>query len=261
MNIVFFGASQLGYECCDLLLKNNYKIKGLFTIPQKFDIKYKKRDIEKVENVLFKDFKILGQKYDIPVFTINQDINNYFSDFEALKPDFALVIGWYYLLPKNFCKILKKGAAGIHGSLLPKYRGNAPLVWAMINGEKKTGVSFFYFDDGVDTGDIISQKSFTIENKDTIKDVLNKTTNAAKEVLLEKMPEIQNGSVKVTKQDHSKATIFPKRSPKDGEINWEWDTNRIKNFINAQTRPYPGAFTFINDKKVIIWDADILDSQ
>ena len=117
----------------------------------------------------------------------------------------------------------------------------------------------FYFDDGVDTGDIISQNPS--QNKDTIKDVLNKTTNVAKEVLLEKMPEIQNGSVKVTKQDHSKATIFPKRSPKDGEINWEWDTNRIKNFINAQTRPYPGAFTFINDKKVIIWDADILDSQ
>ena len=261
MNIVFFGASQLGYECCELLLKNNYKIKGIFTIPKEFSIKYKKTGTEKVKNVLYQDFNVLGKKYDIPVFTINQDIKNYYNDFESLEPDFVLAIGWYYMLPTNFCILPKKGFAGIHASLLPKYRGNAPLVWAMINGEKETGVSFFYFDNDIDSGDIIGQKSFFIEEKDTIADILVKTTIASKEVLLEKLPEIENNSLKRIKQDHSKATIYPKRSPKDGEIDWNWDSQKIKNFINAQTKPYPGAFTTINGKKIILWDAEILDEK
>ena len=220
-----------------------------------------KGETEKVKNVLYQDFNGLGTEYNIPVFTINQNIKSYYEEFEQLNPDFVLVIGWYYMLPKSFRDLPKKGMAGIHASLLPKYRGNAPLVWAMINGENKTGVSFFYFDEGVDTGDIIGQKSFKIENSDTIADVLIKTTLASKEVLLEKMPEIESNTVIRQKQDHSKATFFPKRSPKDGEINWSWDNTKINNFIRAQSKPYPGAFTYIEGKKVILWDAEIVEEK
>lgn len=258
MNIVFFGASNLGFECCKLLFESGYKIKGIFTIPKSFKIKYKNKDNTDVNNVLFKDFNKLGIKYDVPVFQINQNLKNYYKDFEGLKPDFVIVIGWYYLIPKMFFSLPKIGIAGIHGSLLPKYRGNAPLVWAMINGEKKAGVSFFFFDDGIDTGDIIGQKAFPIDEKDTISDVLNKAIQASKELLKEQIPKIVNNTFKRINQDHSKATIFPKRYPKDGEINWRWEKERIRNFIRAQTRPYPGAFTNIDGKKVILWDAEIL---
>ena len=258
MNIVFFGASQLGFECCKLILENGYKVKGIFTIPKEFDIKYKKNNTEKVKNVLYQDFNALGNKYDIPVYTINQNINDYYNEFESLNPDFVLVIGWYYMLPKKICSFPKKGIAGIHASLLPKYRGNAPLVWAIINGEKETGISLFYFDEGVDTGDIIGQKTFSIHQSDTISDVLIKTTEASKQILLEQLPKIESNKVKRIRQNHSKATIFPKRTPEDGKINWNWDKTKIENFIRAQTKPYPGAFTYVGGKKVIIWDAKIL---
>ena len=260
MNIVFFGASQLGFDCCQTILQAGYDVKGIFTIPKEFNIKYKGHKTEKVKNVLHADFNSLGTAFDIPVFSINQDIKEYFDAFEALKPDFVLVVGWYYMIPKKFCDVATKGVAGIHASLLPKYRGNAPLVWAMINGEKETGVSLFYFDDDVDAGDLLGQKSFSIEASDTITEILGKTADASKKLLLDVLPRVEDDTVNRVVQDHSKASVFPKRTPNDGEINWDWDAQKIRNFIRAQTRPYPGAFTYENGKKVIIWDADIVDT-
>jgi methionyl-tRNA formyltransferase len=201
---------------------------------------------------------VLGKKYNIPVFKIDGDLKEYTEVLKELKPDFLLAIGWYYMIPKKMLMLAEKGAAGIHASLLPKYRGNAPLVWAMINGEKETGVSFFYFEGGVDEGDIIAQESFPIEESDTIKNLLFKTNAASKKILVEHLSKISKGTASRIKQDHSKASLFPKRSPEDGLIDWNWDIQRIKNFIRAQTKPYPGAYTIIAGKKIIIWDADVM---
>ena len=259
MNIVFFGASELGYECCEALLQNGEKITGIFTISEEFKISYSPN--KPVKNVLYKDFNLLGQKYNIPVVTINGDLKLHQQNLESMQPDFLLVIGWYYMIPKSMIRVAKKGAAGLHASLLPKYRGNAPLVWAMINGEKETGVTFFYFSEGIDNGDIIAQKKFVIDESDTIRELLEKTKIASKNLLLHNIRKIELDEIKPVSQDHTKATIFPKRSPEDGLIDWSWDAQRIKNFIRAQTKPYPGAFTVINGKKVIIWDADVIDFQ
>jgi len=257
MKTIFFGATELGYDCCEALIEAGQNIVGIFTIPQDFDISYSPG--KKVKNYMFRDFRALGEKYSLPVFEVNQNLKQHQKKLEELSPDFLLAIGWYYMLPKSMLKLFSKGAAGIHASLLPKYRGNAPLVWAMINGEKETGISFFYFSDGVDEGDIIGQKVFSIEAEDTIRDLLNKTKLAAIEVLLKCMPEIAKGNAPSIPQDHRQASIFPKRSPEDGLINWDWDAERIRNFIRAQTKPYPGAYTYINGKKVIIWDASIIE--
>ena len=257
MRIVFFGASELGYDCCENLIISEHSIVGIFTIEQEFNISYSPD--KPVKNYLFKDFKELGRKYNIPVYVVNGNLNNYFNELENLRPEFILAVGWYYMIPKKMLALAEKGGAGIHGSLLPKYRGNAPLVWALINGETETGVSFFYFADGVDEGDIIAQEKFIIEENDTISEVLDKLKFASIKVLNINIPLIENGNAPRFTQDHSNATIFPKRSPEDGEINWNWGSIQIKNFIRAQTKPYPGAFTFIKNKKVIIWDADIID--
>lgn len=257
MNIVFFGASELGYDCCESLILAGEKITGIFTIPQEFKISYSPN--APVKNVLFKDFNELGKKYNIPVIIVNSNLKSFQSDLEAMKPDFLLAIGWYYMIPQAMLSIAKKGAAGIHASLLPKYRGNAPLVWAMINGETETGVSMFLFAEGVDEGDILAQEKFKIEEEDTIKELLEKTKIASKKILLSTIRKIATDTIQPVPQDHSQATLFPKRSPEDGEIDWSWDKQRIKNFIRAQTKPYPGAFTILNGKKVILWDADIID--
>ena len=259
MNIVFFGATELGYDCCEALLKNGHKISGIFTIKQKFNISYSPGN--PVKNYLFKDFGILAERYNIPILAIDEKLGDHFESFSLMKPDFALAIGWYYMIPNSFLEICNKGGAGIHASLLPKYRGNAPLVWAIINGEKETGVSFFYFAEGVDEGDIIGQEKFEISESDTIKEVLEKTTIASKKVLLDKLSEIANGTNTPTKQDHSKATLYPKRSPEDGEIDWSKSPKEINNFIRAQTKPYPGAFTIINGKKVKILSAIVSEES
>lgn len=257
MKILFFGASDLGYTCCEALLKQGSQIVGIFTIPEQFNISYSKD--KPVKNYLYKDFSVLANQYQIPVFHINGDLKNYQAEVEKLAPDLMVVIGWYYMIPDAMISLCSKGAIAIHASLLPKYRGNAPLVWAMINGEKKTGISLFYLTKGVDEGDIVDQMTIQIRETDTIADVLKKVKKASQKILLKNIPLLQKGKALRKIQDHTQATVFPKRSPEDGQIDWTWDSTRIKNFIRAQTKPYPGAFTYINNKKVILWDADILE--
>ena len=149
MKIIFFGATKLGYKCLKHILENKLsKVVCIFTIPEKFDISYANMP---VTNVLYANFKSIANEYNIPIVEINKNLINYLDLINNYKPDFMLAIGWYYIIPEKIRKISPLGCAGIHASMLPKYRGGAPLVWAIINGEKKTGVSFFYFDNGVVT--------------------------------------------------------------------------------------------------------------
>jgi methionyl-tRNA formyltransferase len=161
------------------------------------------------------------------------------------------------MIPKKILNIAGKGAAGIHASMLPKGRGNAPLVWALINGESATGITFFYFSDGVDDGDIIGQREILIIEDETIKTLLDKVETESKSLLLECIPLIAENKIKAWAQDDSAATYYPKRTPDDGLIDWNMSSKEISRFIRAQTKPYPGAFTIIENKKVIIWDATI----
>jgi methionyl-tRNA formyltransferase len=259
MRIAFFGASKLGYECCKALLEAGHNIVVAYTIPETFSIKYSS-DAQRttVTNSLYVDFGQLKDQYNIPVEVISTKMSDYVDNFSAYQVDFILAIGWYYMIPSSMIKQATKGAAGIHGSLLPKYRGNAPFVWAIINGETETGISFFYFDDGVDTGDIIAQSEIAIGPDDTIAHILERAEIASKKILLEYVPKIADGSAPRLVQDHSKATSYPKRTPQDGLIDWTWVPKQIKDFIRAQTAPYPGAFTIIGGKKVTIWSADIV---
>lgn len=257
MKIVFFGASSLGYTCCQALLDAGHEIIAIFTIPKEFNISYSPG--KPVNNVLYKDFNVLGNQYGIPVFEVNQNIKDYTESLEILKPDFIIAIGWYYMIPKKILSIAGMGAAGIHASLLPKGRGNAPLVWAIINGEPKTGITFFYFSDGVDNGDIIGQREILIDENETIKTLLEKVEVESKSLLLEFIPLIAENRVKAYVQDDTVATYYPKRSPQDGVIDWKKNSKEIDRFIRAQTKPYPGAFTIIENKKIIIWDATIID--
>jgi methionyl-tRNA formyltransferase len=257
MKIAFFGASSLGFTCCQALLDAGHEIVAIFTIPKEFNISYSPG--KPVNNVLHKDFNVLGKQFDIPVFEVNQNIKDYIETIEILKPDFILAIGWYYMIPKNILCIANKGAAGIHASLLPKGRGNAPLVWSLINGEPKSGITFFYFADGVDNGDIIGQREILIDENETIKTLLDKVEIESKSLLLEFIPLIAENKVEAYAQDNNEATYYPKRSPEDGLIDWKKSSKDIDRFIRAQTKPYPGAFTIIENKKVIIWDATIID--
>lgn len=260
MSIVFFGASKLGYACCKAIIDSGINVKAIFTIPKDFSIKYKEEKERRIQtNVLYKDFSLFTSSHGIPVHYVEGNTAKYEDYLIGLNPVLFIIIGWYYMIPEKILNIPSKGSVAIHASLLPKYRGNAPLVWALINGEHQTGVSLFYLEGGMDEGDIVEQKVITINKKDTIRELLKKVEDASLKMIRSNVPLLLTDKAPRIKQLHSEATYYPKRTPDDGEINWDWDSKRIKNFIGAQTRPYPGAFTIINGKKVIIWDAEIQD--
>lgn len=258
MKIVFFGCTNFSKEILLHLLENNINISALFTIPEEFDISYSDN---KVKNYNYFDFTEISKNYEIPLFYVNSTenkISNYKKVIEDIKPDVILIMGWYYMVPKTIRDIAKYGTWGIHTSLLPKYAGGAPLVWAMINGEERTGVTLFKLDNGVDDGDIIAQSEIKIEFEDTIKEVYDKATIVSKEILYNSLLNIKN--IEFIKQDKSKIEVYPQRSPKDGEIDLNKSGFEIYNFIRAQAPPYPGAFfKTIDGKKIIIEKARIED--
>jgi methionyl-tRNA formyltransferase len=257
MRIVFFGASALGYRCCEALLKMGENVVGLFTIPRDFHISYSPQ--APVHNVLHRDFHALGDAHAIPVVSVDGRMSTYTDQLAALKPDLIVVVGWYYMIPSALRAVATLGCVAIHGSLLPRYRGGAPLVWAMIDGESEAGVTLFHVADGVDDGDIVGQIAFPIAPDDTITDLLGKAEDASVQLIARYIPLFRDSSAPRVPQDHARATVVPQRSPADGQIDWTWDAARIERFIRAQTKPYPGAFTVISGKRVHIWSADVRD--
>ncbi len=253
MRIVFLGASELGWECCRTLLESGQQVVGILSIPREFRISWSTRP---VTNVRFKSFDNLSREYGVPIEHVTSKMSDprYRMLLESWNPDLLVVIGWYYLVPRALRDSAPLGAVGIHASLLPRYRGGAPLVWAMINGERESGISLFHFADGVDTGDVIAQRTFAISLEDDISTLIWKSTAASLDVLRECMPKLAAGTAPRLPQDHSKATVVPQRKPEDGLLDW----NRLTaleayNWVRAQTRPYPGAFTFLGREKITLW--------
>jgi methionyl-tRNA formyltransferase len=257
MRIVFFGATALGYECCRELLDRGENVVGIFTIPREFRISYSQTP---VTNVTFRSFDELAQGRGVPLVEVTGRMSEprYAEALRAWQPHFGLVVGWYYMIPAALRELFPLGVAGIHASLLPKYRGGAPLVWAIINGEAETGVSLFYFDGGVDTGDLIAQRRIGISADDTIGTVYDRATRASLDLVRECVPLVRAGVAPRVEQDHGAATTFPQRKPEDGLIDWGGlSARQAYDWVRAQTRPYPGAFARLRGERVTIWRAEL----
>lgn len=253
MRIVFIGASDLSLACLESL-PAKIEVCGIITAPRQFRISY---SADKVTNIRYADLGRFGDSRGIPVYEMQKNMleEGVLSHLAAWRPNFILVIGWYHMVPKKIRALAPLGTAGIHASLLPLYSGGAPLVWAMINQEKETGITFFYMEDGVDNGDIISQTRFSIEPKDTIADLLDKTRQASISTLQTQLPLIAAGKAARLPQNESARTLFPQRSPADGKIDWQQPAPKILSFVRAQTKPYPGAFGLVHGEKLTIWEA------
>jgi methionyl-tRNA formyltransferase len=172
-----------------------------------------------------------------------------------LQPEMCIVVGWYWVLSPELLRIVPQGWLGIHASLLPKYRGGAPLVWAILNGESSTGVSLFHFDEGMDTGDVVAQKQIDIHMEDTISEVLARAEVATLEIVQESYPLLLAGNAPRLRQDHQQATYAALRKPDDGRIEWRQPAARLSDFVRAQTHPYPGAFCRLGEHVVRVWAA------
>lgn len=261
MKIALLSSTVFGYRCLEegILPVRDVQLAGIVTTPRQIEISYSETPVTISTHADFADLAN-GANCEVACLKGKLTAESYLEHLNRWSPDLLLVLGWYYMIPKKVRDVARYGCMGIHASLLPKYRGGAPIPWVIINGEKETGVSLFCLEDGVDSGDIVAQVRFPITESDTCATVYEKATQASIDALKDSLPKIADGSATFTPQDESEATHFPQRKPEDGLIDWSWEPARIRNFIRAQTKPYPGAFTYMGDKKVIIWDADVIEA-
>ena len=253
MRVVFIGASRFGLRCLESIRSlPGIELAGAVTAPQHFPISYRP---EGVSNVLFADVGEYCGSHAIPCVAIGNDgmrDAELHARVKAWRPDAFLVAGWYHLVPKSWRELAP--AYGLHASLLPDYSGGAPLVWAIINGEERTGITLFQLADGVDNGPIVGQAETEIRSDDTIATLYARIEELGVELLRSCLPKLADGSVELRPQDESRRRLVPQRCPEDGLINWNSPAARIHDFIRAQTRPYPGAFTDIFfGSKTTIW--------
>jgi len=176
-----------------------------------------------------------------------------------LKPDIAYVIGVRVMIPSLLYEAVAHGAFAVHDSLLPKYRGFAPLNWAILNGERETGVSLFRLCDGVDEGPIVAQQAIEIGETESAPDVYERVCKATVDVVLETHRRASQGVVAELQQCHEEASYTCSRTPSDGLINWAGSTRAIFDQIRALTAPYPGAFTYYQNHKLFVWKAEIVE--
>jgi methionyl-tRNA formyltransferase len=228
-----------------LLLSGNLGYKLLIYLYKFCTINFIAADKKSVKIITFAKIN------QIPLY-IGNPRNNKLSFFiKNVNCDILLSINYLFIIEEDIINKFKY-PINFHGSLLPKFRGRTPHVWAIINNETETGITAHFIDKGCDTGDIILQKRIPITKNDTGASMLDKFVKNYPLIVREVIEKIQTKKLKRIKQDNSLATFFEKRTPKDGRIDWNWQKERIRNWVRAQAYPYPGAFTFYKDNKITI---------
>lgn len=243
MKTVVLAYHNIGCVGIEALLRNGFDIKAVFT---------HKDDPE--EKIWFDSVTELAASRNIPVF-VPHDINHpmWVQKIRELEPD--IIFSFYYrdLIGSSVLELPKSGCLNLHGSLLPKYRGRCPINWVLVNGEKETGISLHYMSRRPDDGDIVCQEKIIISDDDTARSLYEKATKASSKMLDEILPQIKNSTAPRIPQDHSKATYFGGRRPEDGEIDWSRSAIEVRNLVKAVTIPYPGAFSYVGDRKCLFW--------
>jgi methionyl-tRNA formyltransferase len=171
-------------------------------------------------------------------------------------PDLIFVVGWSQLVMDEFIGIPRHGVFGMHPTLLPRHRGRAAIPWAILSGLAKTGVTLFEIDDGTaDSGPILGQVEIPIAHDETATTLYEKVTDAHLQLVREVVPRLLDGTAERVPQDTRRASSWPKRTPADGIIDWETRAPYLYDWVRAQTRPYPGAFTYLGEEKLVVWRA------
>jgi UDP-4-amino-4-deoxy-L-arabinose formyltransferase/UDP-glucuronic acid dehydrogenase (UDP-4-keto-hexauronic acid decarboxylating) len=213
------------------------------------------------ETIWFDSVADLALEFNIPVYAPD-NINHplWVEKIRALRPDFLFSFYYRDIIQQPILDIPTRGCLNLHGSLLPKYRGRAPVNWVLINGEQETGVTLHYMTDKADAGDIVCQRRVAISHDATALELNRKLVKAAREMLDACLPLLQAGKAPRLPQNHGEASYFGRRHPADGEIDWQKTSQDIHNLVRAVTRPYPGAFTYRGQKRLILWKTSPVES-
>lgn len=250
MNIIFLGTQEMSTACLKELMALGQQIKLL--------VSYELEPHEKLKNDTIEFAKkaniphLIGNNINLPA------IQNRIRD---INPDLIIACGWRTIISNEVLSIPKKGTILLHGSLLPKYRGFAPITWPIINGDKETGITLFYVNERVDSGDIIGQIKYPIKEEDTSLIIYQKATKGAVSLMRKYIPLIEKNKAPRIKQNEKEAFYSFSRTPEDGLVDWNKPAVKIYNSIRALTKPYPGAFTYYQNKKLFIWKASLIKKK
>ena len=209
-------------------------------------------------NADYADLAPTAERFGVPVHRIRNIKDPETIDLiRSLRPDVIFVFGWSQIVTKPVLDIPPLGCIGTHPALLPKNRGRHPLIWALVEGLTESGLTFFYLDEGADSGDILWQKPFPITIDDTARTLYDKIVVLGREAIREFLPLLANGTAPRIPQDDSKATYWRKRGESDGQVRWSGETMTAYNLIRALTHPYVGAHTYLDGRKVQVWRAEL----
>lgn len=254
MKIVFMGTPDFAKESLKEIYNAGYEIIGVVTNPDKPQgrgMKLKKSPVK--EYAEEKGLKI----YQPQKVRNNQE---FIEEIKSLNPDLICVVAYGKILPEELLNIPKLGCINVHGSLLPKYRGAAPIQWAVLNGDKKTGITTMYMDKGMDTGDMILKEEVKIGEDETTGELWEKLEKIGGKLLVKTLQKIEDGTAPRIKQGND-YTMAPMLEKEMAKINWEEKTAKeIKNLVRG-LNPIMGAYTYLNGKKIKFWKVDVEEKQ
>ena len=244
--ILFFGYSEVGYECLSLLLERGDHVVALIT-----------HEDNPHEKIWFKTPAVAAREKGIPVFT-PESVNTpeWREQIAALQPDLILSVYYRHMIGTKILALPPLGAWNMHGSLLPKYRGRAPINWAVLHGEPRLGMTLHRMVKSADAGAVVDQEGVDIGPRDTAEQAFRKVLPCARRVLARQIDALLAGTAKETPQDESQANYFGGRKPEDGRIVWTQTSAQIFNLIRAVTDPYPGAFADLGGARLMVWWAE-----
>lgn len=251
--VLVFGYSEVGYVCLELLLERGVNVVAVFT-----------HQDDPKEQRWFRSVPELARENKIPTYTPDNLKSPEWEKLvrQEIRPD--LIFSFYYrsMIPMRLLESARLGAFNMHGSYLPKYRGKAPVNWAVLNGEEHIGATLHYMVAKPDAGDIVDQEKVPIGPVDTAAKVMRRVVAAARQVLGRQLASLLQGTAPRTPQDHSQATYFGGRRPEDGRIDWQQPAKKIFNLVRAVTKPYPGAYAdFANGRRLLVWWAEVLEGK
>ena len=252
MKLVFLGTPDFAVEALKSIYNTDNEILAVITQPDK--------PVGRKGVITPCAVKVLANSLSLKTLSYDKISKSGVEDLKALNPDIMVTCAYGQILSKEILDIPKYGVINIHASLLPKYRGASPIQWAILNGDKETGVTIMQTELGVDTGDIISQVKTEILPNETAGDLFDRLSKLGAELIVKVLNDYNNGKVQFTKQDDSKAVKVGLIKKEDGKIDFSKSATEIVNLVRG-FNPWPVAFTFYESKSLKIFSAEVVNYQ
>ena len=249
-NVVFMGTPDFAVGTLEALINSKYEVSAVFTQPDKPKGRGKAVQMTPVKEI--------AMEHEIPVYQpVKIREEQWIEVLKDLAPDVIVVVAFGQIIPKAILELPKYGCINVHASLLPKYRGAGPIQWAVINGEKESGVTTMYMCREIDKGDMLLKDTVTLDPKETGDSLHDKLSMMGGPLLLKTIDQLEDGSAVRIPQCEEESTYAPKLEKTMGNIDWTMDADRIERLVRG-LNSWPGTFTKIHGKTVKIWDCDVV---